>query len=246
MKRGDHLISPRLGYSHHGLYLGDNQVIHYSGFVDGFSSGVIDITTLDTFRNGHEIKIKRHRIRSYDREESIDRAHSRIGEDWYSVLINNCEHFVTWCIVGLHTSSQVNNLITLAALAPKIIATKPSPVFADGITAFFGKSAIQHTSGGTTKVLISALAESATAPPAGASLASGLLSSSTGTGLAANMVGSTASVFSGIATGGALTSGIGVTAGLSASIAAAPVMATVAVAVGVGYTVKKIADWIFD
>ncbi|WP_439839782.1 lecithin retinol acyltransferase family protein [Aeromonas caviae] len=26
---GDHLVSPRAGYQHHGLYLGDHQVIHY-------------------------------------------------------------------------------------------------------------------------------------------------------------------------------------------------------------------------
>ncbi|WMX36652.1 lecithin retinol acyltransferase family protein [Aeromonas caviae] len=28
---GDHLVSPRAGYQHHGLYLGDHQVIHYQG-----------------------------------------------------------------------------------------------------------------------------------------------------------------------------------------------------------------------
>jgi cell wall-associated NlpC family hydrolase len=30
---GDHLVSPRTGYQHHGLYLGDHQVIHYQGSV---------------------------------------------------------------------------------------------------------------------------------------------------------------------------------------------------------------------
>ncbi|HAT1529530.1 lecithin retinol acyltransferase family protein [Aeromonas hydrophila] len=26
---GDHLISPRIGYEHHGIYVGDDWVIHY-------------------------------------------------------------------------------------------------------------------------------------------------------------------------------------------------------------------------
>ena len=243
MKRGDHLISPRIGYYHHGLFLGSDQVIHYSGFVDGFSSGKIEITSLDAFRNGNEIKVKRHKIRTYDREESIDRAYSRLGEDWYSVLINNCEHFVTWCIVGIHSSSQVNSLIALAPLVSKAAASKSSPVLADGIMTFMGKSAARHAGGGTTKVLMSAVAKSATSTPA---IASGLIGSSTGTGLAANIVGSTVGTVSGIATGASLMTGAGVTAGLTASVAAAPAVAAVAVAVGVGYGVKKIADWLFD
>ena len=52
MERGDHLISPRMGYSHHGLYLGRNQVIHYSGFSDGRHKGVIAFTSLEEFCQG--------------------------------------------------------------------------------------------------------------------------------------------------------------------------------------------------
>lgn len=46
MHIGDHLVSTRLGYTHHGLYLGGDTVIHYSGMADGVSSGAIEITTL--------------------------------------------------------------------------------------------------------------------------------------------------------------------------------------------------------
>ena len=31
MKPGDHLVVSRWGYDHHGLYAGNNQVIHYTG-----------------------------------------------------------------------------------------------------------------------------------------------------------------------------------------------------------------------
>ena len=46
---GDHLVSPRTGYQHHGLYLGDHQVIHYLGFSAGELSGQITITSLAEF-----------------------------------------------------------------------------------------------------------------------------------------------------------------------------------------------------
>ena len=28
---GSHLISPRRGYTHHGIYVGDGKVVHYAG-----------------------------------------------------------------------------------------------------------------------------------------------------------------------------------------------------------------------
>jgi hypothetical protein len=32
----------------------------------------------------------------------------RLGEDRYSVLTNNCEHFCEWCVRGEHRSYQVD------------------------------------------------------------------------------------------------------------------------------------------
>ncbi|KAK3727880.1 hypothetical protein QZH41_010609 [Actinostola sp. cb2023] len=44
----------------------------------------------------------------YDDNERVERAKSRIGEDFYGLLENNCEHLVSWCICGLNVSLQVN------------------------------------------------------------------------------------------------------------------------------------------
>lgn len=38
-KKGDHLKSSRGLYTHHGIYVGDGNVIHYSGLSDGIQSG---------------------------------------------------------------------------------------------------------------------------------------------------------------------------------------------------------------
>ena len=105
---GDHLVSPRLGYEHHGLYIGHDLVVHYGGLVQGFNKGTICIAGLEEFAQGSGIRVQAHPLRVYDAQESINRALSRLGEDWYNVLVNNCEHFVMWCIMGIPVSQQVN------------------------------------------------------------------------------------------------------------------------------------------
>jgi hypothetical protein len=115
MNIGDHLVTPRTGYTHHGIYIGNGEVIHYSGFANGQSTGTICTTSVKAFANGHDVSVREHFFRRYDATESVERAHSRLGEDWYNVLINNCEHFVNWCVNGLHSSDQVNSLIAAAA-----------------------------------------------------------------------------------------------------------------------------------
>lgn len=119
MEKGDHLISARTGYSHHGIYIGRNKVIHYSGSSFGRNEkGVIEIVDLETFCQSNGYTIQTYPFRTYSRETSIERAKSRLGEDWYNVLLNNCEHFVTWCIQGVHCSQQTSKLIDAAALVP--------------------------------------------------------------------------------------------------------------------------------
>lgn len=121
---GEHLVSPRIGYTHHGLYIGNGEVIHYSGFANGYSNGEIAIATLEEFANGRGIRIKAHPLRRHNADTSVERAISRLGEDWYNVLLNNCEHFVTWCIEGFHSSSQVNQMIAAVAAAYSAIKQK--------------------------------------------------------------------------------------------------------------------------
>ena len=39
---------------------------------------------------------------------------SRIGEQRYNLLYNNCEHFATWCKTGRHRSEQVDSFLDRA------------------------------------------------------------------------------------------------------------------------------------
>ena len=99
---GDNLYVRYLGYEHHGIYIGNGNVIHYSKEDYG-----VYITSLIIFYDERKAYIKEHSERKYSREISVERALSRVGEDNYDVFSNNCEHFVNWCIYGIAYSEQV-------------------------------------------------------------------------------------------------------------------------------------------
>ncbi|MBM3395582.1 MAG: hydrolase, partial [Betaproteobacteria bacterium] len=39
---GSHLITPRRGYIHHGVYVGEGRVIHYAGFKGFLRAGPVE------------------------------------------------------------------------------------------------------------------------------------------------------------------------------------------------------------
>ena len=121
MEKGDHLISARSGYSHHGLYLGRNKVIHYSGSSGlTLQNGTIEIVELEIFCQGNGYTVQTYPFRIYDHKNSIDRAKSRLGEDWYSILRYSCEIFVRWCIIGTHSSETIDKLIHGFAISSEL------------------------------------------------------------------------------------------------------------------------------
>ena len=106
LKIGVHLKSSRGIYSHHGIYIGNNEVIHYSGFSDKYSAGRIEKVSLAEFSSTRGCEIIQHKNTKYSLLEIVNRAKSRLGEDAYQLITNNCEHFVNWCIEGEHSSKQ--------------------------------------------------------------------------------------------------------------------------------------------
>jgi len=212
IKIGDHLVSPRCGYTHHGLYIGNGNVIHYGGYAKIKSDGVILITSLEEFSQNNSVRIRAHHSREFSREESVDRALTRLGEDWYNVVLNNCEHFVTWCIDGLPNSRQVNKLI-LYAIGYKALTRKAGEKTLSAIPI----STIMNSVVGKRTVDLASLAASASS--------SGLVSTGTTTGLT--------SFFSYLSAGAALTG--------AASIST-PVAAAVAVGYLVNYGIRKLSN----
>lgn len=114
MLAGDHLVTPRTGYNHHGIYIGNNKVIHYSGGSTGLNKGTVCVTSLFRFQHGKSVRVKYHEERAFDGDDTVARAYLRLGEDEYSLLSNNCEHFATWCIHGIPISEQIKRVETMA------------------------------------------------------------------------------------------------------------------------------------
>src|SRR5262245_58893457 len=105
MEIGAHLVTPRWGYDHHGIYLRAGRVIHYAGFKGLLRRGPVEEISLEEFAGGREVIVKAT-VR-----EAATRARSRLGENRYSFVSNNCEHFAEWCVSGISRSGQVERFL---------------------------------------------------------------------------------------------------------------------------------------
>jgi Lecithin retinol acyltransferase len=108
---GAHMVTPRRGYAHHGIYVGEGRVVQYGGLSRGLRRGPIEEVSLSQFAQGRPICQRPGESLWFDRDEVVRRARMRLGENRYNVLTNNCEHFCEWCVRGEHRSYQVDDII---------------------------------------------------------------------------------------------------------------------------------------
>ncbi|WP_042886697.1 lecithin retinol acyltransferase family protein [Cupriavidus necator] len=104
---GAHLVTERHGYVHHGIYAGAGRVIHYAGFARALQAAPVEETTLEGFAAGHGIAVTPEPCARFVGPQAVERARSRLGENAYHLLTNNCEHFCSWCLSGESRSEQV-------------------------------------------------------------------------------------------------------------------------------------------
>lgn len=94
-------------YEHHGIDCGDGTVIHYRK-----PSETIERTSWEIFKRGKPIYRKQSSDKFYFLPEIvISRAESRLGEQKYNLLFNNCEHFASWCKTGISQSKQIRDFL---------------------------------------------------------------------------------------------------------------------------------------
>jgi hypothetical protein len=105
------MVTPRRGYTHHGIYVGRNRVVQYGGLSHGLRRGPVEEVSLSEFAQGRSMWVRMGESSWFDRNEVVRRARLRLGENRYHVLTNNCEHFCEWCVRGEHRSYQVDELI---------------------------------------------------------------------------------------------------------------------------------------
>jgi len=112
----DHIYIECGTYTHHGIDCGDGTAIHYTG---ERLRGIITRTTIAEFASGKQIFVKKYN--TYEMPELvITRAESRLGENKYCLIFNNCEHFASWCKTGKNESEQVNRVAATVGSAAGI------------------------------------------------------------------------------------------------------------------------------
>ncbi|CAM4282380.1 lecithin retinol acyltransferase family protein [Corallococcus exiguus] len=122
---GDHLRSTRGVYTHHGIYVGEGQVVHYAGDrAKDADSARVRLGTLEEFADGHPIEVVPYGT-CLPPIEVVMRAHNLLGEARYNLVLHNCEHLATLAKVGVPFSTQVREVLAIVGtpLAAKMAAT---------------------------------------------------------------------------------------------------------------------------
>ena len=138
---GTHLVTSRRGYTHHGIYVGRGMVVHYAGLSRFLHSGPVEEVTISRFSMGRAVRIVGNCESTYSPHEIVLRARSRLGENEYHVLRNNCEHFCNWCISGRSRSRQVERplAIALRALVAAANCANRLPFMVGSLRAMVGR-----------------------------------------------------------------------------------------------------------
>ena len=114
--KGDHIRVKSNQLYHHGIYLGDEQVVQFGGPFDMFKDArtiVVERVNIEAFLNGGFLEVKefdkKEKRSKRTPEEIVEIALSMIGTGGYDLLRNNCEHFVNYCIFGEKKSTQIDD-----------------------------------------------------------------------------------------------------------------------------------------
>ena len=114
-KRGDHIRVCRGLYNHHGIYIADDEVIHFTGTDDDsildWSNAAVIKTDLKGFLRGDTLETKEYTADElqdvYPVEQIVLYAQACLGDKNYNLVFNNCEHFANTCTLGRFRSRQV-------------------------------------------------------------------------------------------------------------------------------------------
>ncbi len=141
MSPGDHLQVPRQHglFNHHGIDLGDGTVAHY------LEGREILKSSIQEFCAGENYSVVIHKNAS-TKDLTLSRANSRIGEQNYNLLFNNCEHFANWCKTGTHRSNQIEDLIKNSSLGSIAVAQYIPALLFTGVNLLLKKGLTNESS----------------------------------------------------------------------------------------------------
>eukprot|EP01090_Pellita_catalonica_P020226 TRINITY_DN7134_c0_g1_i1.p1 TRINITY_DN7134_c0_g1~~TRINITY_DN7134_c0_g1_i1.p1 ORF type:complete len:171 (-),score=5.90 TRINITY_DN7134_c0_g1_i1:17-529(-) len=117
-KGGDHVYVWRsfLGvplYKHHGICVGHNEVIHYTG--SSKHTAFVQKTSLSEFCAGAPLQIMEHPGSELSAHNVVENALLMEGmfRGQYNLVSLNCEHIANFCTTGLPVSPQIDKYLSL-------------------------------------------------------------------------------------------------------------------------------------
>jgi hypothetical protein len=131
MARGDRLRVERrlagttVAYMHHGIDVGDGTVVHArpDDFRKPLAGGRVERTSLADFAGGGVVLVTTEPPAAYPPDRIVSRALDQVGREGYCPVVDNCEHFATWCATGERASRQVDIVLARISGAAARIAT---------------------------------------------------------------------------------------------------------------------------
>jgi hypothetical protein len=119
---GDDLSVQRLGYTHHGILVGADEVVQFGGVLwDKANAGIEVVSVSDFAGNDRVHKVAHDR---YDPAKTVGRAlwlARNPPPRRYNLIGYNCEHIARWCVTGWESES----LQTRAVFATKAVLGGP-------------------------------------------------------------------------------------------------------------------------
>lgn len=103
---------------HFGIYVSDEEIIQFgpppTTILRKDEDIEVCVTDIEDFLLGKFLEVaeydRKEKKKARSAEEIIELARGRIGEKGYSILYNNCEHFVHECVFGEKYCSQTENI----------------------------------------------------------------------------------------------------------------------------------------
>ena len=157
MARGDRLevehriTGTTVTYLHHGVDLGDGTVVHARphDFRNPFGGGRVVRTSQAEFAEGRSVRVRNEPAAEFSPAEVAARALAHVGRDGYDLVVDNCEHFATWCATGRRTSRQVEIVLGRVAAG---VARAAAAVSARAAVGSAERVAVRTAVGATVRV----------------------------------------------------------------------------------------------
>ena len=125
-------IKRKYGYYHYGIYIGNDQVIHFSGHNSDSvnNSNLVSIRQdhLNNFIRGDNLEYLPPIYSPFKTKEIISRAEQfkdskTFFDNPYNFVTNNCEHFARYIFYGKKDCTQVKTLLKILAIATALGAS---------------------------------------------------------------------------------------------------------------------------